>query len=170
MKDFLELAARRTSIRAYRPDPVAEADLAAVLEAARLAPTACNLQPFQLLVVRDPARRAAVCRAYPRDWLKTAPVLLVLCVEPGRAWKRRDGKNYADVDGAIVMDHLILAAADRGLGTCWIGAFDPALLREALNLPEGLEPLVMTPLGLPAEPGRPKERKSLNVLVRDDRA
>lgn len=168
MSGFLDLAARRYSVRAYRPDPVSDADLDAVLEAARLAPTACNLQPFRLIVVRDPNRRAFVCRAYPRDWLKTAPVIVVLCVEPAAAWKRRDGKDYADVDGAIVMDHLILAAAERGLGTCWIGAFNPSFLREALSLPEGIEPLAMTPIGHPADQPGPKKRKALADLVRQE--
>jgi nitroreductase len=90
-------------------------------------------------------------------------------VEPGKAWTRRDGKNYADVDGAIAMDHMTLCAADLGLGTCWVGAFDADGAKEALNLPEGIEPLAMTPLGKPAADGKPKDRKEAGDVVRFDR-
>ena len=166
--DFLELARRRVSVRGYKPDPVTMEQLAGVLEAARLAPTAANRQPWTLLVVRDPKRREALAQAYPRDWLRQAPLILALCVNPEAAWRRVDAKNYADVDGAIVMDHLTLAAADLGLGTCWIGAFDPAVVRAALELPAGIEPLALTPLGHSADAGRPKQRKPLTDLIRED--
>lgn len=167
---FLDLARRRCSVRAYRPDPVPEALLEQVLEAGRWAPSACNLQPWHFIVVRDPAQRAALARAYPKEWFAQAPVHIVVCVEPGRAWRRRhDGKSYVDVDGAIAMDHITLCAADLGLGTCWIGAFDPATVREVLGLPEGVEPLAMTPLGYPAEAGRPKQRKNLSEIRHDER-
>ena len=166
---FLELAKRRCSIRAYRPDPVPDEWIATVLEAGRLAPSACNLQPWHFVVVRDPVRRAALAAAYPRDWFREAPVHLVVCVEPAKAWHRRDGKSYVDVDGAIAMDHLTLCAADLGLGTCWIGAFDPQTVRAALGLPDGIEPLAMTPLGFPAEAGRPKQRKPMHEIRHDER-
>jgi len=84
---------------------------------------------------------------------------------PARAWKRRDGKNYAEVDATIAMDHLILAATNEGLGTCWIGAFDPLAAREILGLPEDAEPIAFTPLGYPADSPRAKKRKSLKELV-----
>ncbi len=95
--------------------------------------------------------------------------MIVVCVEPGRAWIRSDGKNYADVDGAIVMDHMTLCAADLGLGTCWIGAFDPVRTREVLALPPEIEPLAMTPLGHPADTGRAKTRKAVSELVHLER-
>ena len=81
------------------------------------------------------------------------------------AWTRRDGKSYVDVDVTIAMDHLILAAHDLGLGTCWIGAFDPEAAREVLGLEPGLEPLALTPLGYPADEGRPKKRRPYSELV-----
>jgi len=167
--NFLELAAQRCSIRGYRSDPVDEAALEQVLAAANLAPTAANRQPFHLLVVRDPAVRHALGLAYNRDWLRSAPLLLAVCTEPAKAWVRADGKNYADVDGAILMDHITLCAADLGLGTCWIAAFDPAQVKNVLQLPEGIEPLALTPLGHPADTGRPKLRKPLTAFVHHDR-
>jgi nitroreductase len=79
---------------------------------------------------------------------------------------RSDGKNYGDVDAAIVMDHLTLAAADLGLGTCWVGAFDPVAAREVLGIPEQVDPIAFTPLGYPADQPRAKKRKDLDDLVK----
>ncbi len=93
-------------------------------------------------------------------------MILCACGLPAENWVRRDAKNYNDVDVAIVMDHLILAAADLGLGTCWIGAFDPAAAREVLALPLGVEPIAFTPLGYPADQPKPKKRKPISELVR----
>jgi nitroreductase len=167
---FLDLCRRRVSVRNYRPDPVPDELLGQVLEAGRMAPSAKNLQPWHFIVVRDPARRTALGRAYPAEWFARAPVLIAVCVEADRAWRRQaDGRSYADVDGAIAMDHLTLCAADLGLGTCWIGAFQPDAVREALGLPDGVEPLAMTPLGYPADPGRPKQRKPLDEIRHDER-
>jgi nitroreductase len=154
-------------VRAYKPDPVPEDLLQQVLEAARLAPTAANRQAFQIIVVHTAGREAELRRVYRRDWFIQAPLVICVCALPGQAWVRGvDGKSYADVDAAIVMDHLILAAANLGLGTCWIAAFDPAAAREVLGLPAGVEPVVLTPLGFPADQPRPKERKPLAELVR----
>jgi nitroreductase len=169
MDGFLELAERRKSVRGYTDRPVGDEGLAAVLEAGRLAPTAANRQPLHFIVVRDEARRKALGEAYGKSWFLEAPLVIVVCVEPGKAWTRSDGKNYADVDGAIAMDHMTLCAEDLGLGTCWIGAFDPAVLTQALGLPEGVEPLAMTPLGHPVGGAtREKTRKPLEELVRYD--
>ena len=157
--DFKELIRARYSCRAYRNDPVEEETLAAVLEAARLAPTACNRQAFRLYVVPTADRQQALQQLYGREWLGQAPLLIGIAGEPGRNWVRRDGRNYVDVDCAIVMDHLILQAADLGLGTCWIGAFDPTAARHLLELPPDWEPIAFTPLGYPADTSRPKTRK-----------
>ncbi len=165
--DFGELIARRYSVRAYRPDPVPEELLTRVLEAARLAPTAANRQPFLVYVVRTAGREEALRQVYHRPWFVQAPLVLCVCTIPGQAWVRSyDGKCYADVDAAIAMDHMILAAAEAGLGTCWIAAFDPAAARRVLDLPEDVEPVLFTPLGFPADEPKPKERKPLADLVR----
>ncbi len=167
--DFSELIQARYSVRAYEPDPVEEDKLAQVLEAARLAPTAANRQPFQIVVIHTAGREAELKRIYNRGWFVQAPLVLCACGIPAENWVRMDGKNYNDVDVAIAMDHLILAAADLGLGTCWIAAFDPAAAREVLNLPDGVEPVAFTPLGYPADTPRPKSRKPLEALVRYER-
>jgi nitroreductase len=163
--EFRELIQTRYSVRAYKPDPVGEEVLGQVLEAMRLAPSAANRQPYQFIVVRTKSRETALRRIYDRGWFVQAPLVICACGLPAQNWVRSDGKNYNDVDVAIAMDHLVLAAADLGLGTCWIAAFDPAAAREVLGLPDGVEPVAFTPLGYPADQPGPKERKALSELV-----
>ena len=166
--EFSALIQARYSVRAYKPDPVPDAALQQVLEAARLAPTADNRQPFRIVVIPTAGREEALRRIYSRGWFVQAPLVICVCTVPAEAWARRkyDGKPYADVDAAIVMDHMILAATDAGLGTCWIAAFDPAAAREVLELPAGVEPVLFTPLGYPADAPGPKRRKPLADLCR----
>lgn len=164
--EFSDLIRKRYSVRAYESRPVEEEKLQQVLEAARLAPTAANRQPFQILVLTTAGREAELQRIYHRAWFVDAPLILCMCAIPAEGWTRVDGKGYTDVDAAIAMDHLILAATDLGLGTCWIAAFDPDAAREVLGLPDGVEPVAFTPLGYPADEPRAKERKVLSDLVR----
>jgi nitroreductase len=167
--EFSDLIRGRYSVRAYRPDPVPEAALQKVLEAGRLAPTAANRQPFRLLLIRTAGRQEELKHLYSRSWFVAAPLVLGICAVQAEAWVRRDGKSYADVDAAIVMDHMILQAAAEGLGTCWIGAFDPAVAREIFGLPAGVEPVAFTPLGFPADQPGTKKRKSLEELLLRER-
>jgi len=167
--EFIELITRRYSVRAYKPDPVEEERLHQVLEAARLAPTAANRQAFQLIVVHTAGREAELKRIYNRDWLVQAPLVICACALPAQGWVRADGKNYSDVDVAIALDHLILAATELGLGTCWIAAFDATAARQVLGLPKDVEPIALTPLGYPASQPGEKRRKPLSALVRYER-
>ena len=167
--DFTAVVKSRYSVRAYRPDPIEEKKLQQVLEAARLAPTATNRQAFQFIVVHTEGRGEELKRIYNKDWFAGAPVVVCACGIPAENWVRQDGKNYNDVDVAIAMDHLILAATDAGLGTCWIGALDAQATKEVLGLPEGVEPIALTPLGYPADEPRLKKRKELSELVRYER-
>lgn len=166
---FSELAKARYSVRAYKPDPVSDEQLQQVLEAAQMAPTAANRQSFQLIVISVAGHEEELKQIYQRDWFVQAPWVICACGVPSGNWVRMDGKNYNDVDVAIAMDHLVLAAADLGLGTCWIAAFDPDVARRVLNLPDGVEPVAFTPLGHPADSPRPKKRKALDELVRYER-
>lgn len=164
--ELAQVVRHRRSVRAYRPLPVGEEALARVLGAARLAPTAANRQPFRIVVARTAPRREVLARVYPRHWLLQAPLVVCVCGVPAEAWVRGDGRSYLDVDAAIVMDHLVLAAANEGLGTCWIANFDPGAAREAFDLRPGEEPLLLTPLGHPADEPGPKARRPLSELVR----
>jgi nitroreductase len=144
---------------------VESAKLEQLLRAAQSAPTAANYQPFRLMVIETRGREAELRRLYPREWFSQAPLIIAMCAVPAEAWVRRDGKNYADIDATIAMDHLILAAAALGLGTCWVAAFDPAVARAILQLPEGIEPLAFTPVGYPADQPASKTRRPIADLI-----
>ncbi|HJO48853.1 MAG TPA: nitroreductase family protein [Candidatus Scalindua sp.] len=165
--EFYEVISKRRSIRAYKKDPVEDSKLSRILNAARLAPTAANRQPYSLIVVKDEDTKIRLKDAYSQEWFFTAPVIVCACALPDDAWKRNDGKGYVDVDVAIAMDHLILAASAEGLGTCWIAAFKPEVVREVLNIPDNMEPLVLTPLGYPETIPEPTFRKPLEEMVRE---
>ena len=168
--EFSELINSRYSVRAYKPDPVEDVKLGRILEAARLAPTACNRQPFRVIVIPTKGREEELRRIYGRDWFTQAPLVLAVCALPAEAWVRKtDGWNAAEVDATIAMTHIVLAAAAEGLGTCWIAAFDPAAAREVLGLPARVVPSAFTPLGYAADALPAKNRKSMGELVRRGR-
>ena len=163
--DFSELVTHRGSIRGYKSDPIEEEKLLAVLEAARMAPTAHNNQPFRLVVIHTEGREEELSQIYGQPWFTQPPIVICIVGVPSEGWVRHDGKNYYEVDVAIAMDHLILAAHNLGLGTCWIGEFNPEAARELLNLPDDVVPVAFTPLGYPDKEPREKVRKSLDELV-----
>lgn len=163
---FLDIAKRRYSVRAYEDIEVEKEKLLQILEAGRLAPSAVNYQPVHFIVITDKEQKKKVYETYPRGWLEEAPVIIVACGDHSVSWKRRGGKDHCDIDLAIAVDHMTLAAADLGLGTCWICAFDAEKCRKLLELPDNLEPMVLLPVGYP-KGGRLSEikRKSLDEIV-----
>jgi nitroreductase len=163
--EYFECVESRRSFRSYKPDRVEDGKLERVLEAARAAPTAANRQPFRVLVIGTEGRGAELRRIYDKEWFVAAPLILLACSVPADAWIRKDGKNYADVDATIAMDHMVMAATSLGLGTCWVAAFDPNAAREILRIDPGWEPLVFTPLGYPDETPAPRPRKALAEIV-----
>jgi len=141
MNETLATMWRRRSVRKYLPEAIPEQDLHLILEAARRAPTGSNRQAWKMVVVTDPELRqktAAACNN--QMWMADAAVILCLVIPPG------EGK----VNGAIVLDHAILAATSLGYGTCWIGAFDPAKVKAVLGVPEDHDIVNLTPVGVPA--------------------
>ena len=161
-----EVIIKRYSVRSYQPKPVEDHILKSVLEAARMAPTAANRQPFQLIVIHTEGRENELKKIYNREWFTQAPIVICAAGTPKKGWTRYDGVNYNQVDVAIAMDHLILTATGLGLGTCWIAAFNPQAAKEVLGLPEDIEPIIFTPLGYPADKPKEKERKPLIDLIR----
>ena len=153
--EFEKLIHTRYSVRAYEKRPVENEKLLQVLNAARMAPTGSNRQAFQLVVVHTAGREEEIRRIYSKDWFVDAPIVIAACA----------ASDYK-LNIGIVMDHLILAATELGLGTCWIGAFDRNAAREILGLPDEVEPIILTTLGYAADELRPKKRKTLNDLVR----
>jgi nitroreductase len=169
--EYSDLIRQRESIRDYDPErPVPREILDRILEAGHMAPSACNNQPWQFLVIRSPEMLEKVRACYHRPWFKDAPQILIVLGYRDKAWVRRfDGYNSLETDLAIALTHMILAAENEGIGTCWIEAYDPAILRSALDLAENQEVFGISPLGYPhtgfARKGN-KIRKSLDEIVR----
>jgi nitroreductase len=163
--EFYDVVRCRRSIRAYEPEPLAEDALTRIIEAVNLAPTACNLQPFRFLLVAAPQTRAAIAACYPQPWLAQAPMIVVALGNADAAWKRLNGSSSHTLDVAIAMEHLVLAAAAEGLGTCWVCAFDQERMRRALGLEPQWEVVAITPLGKPAETPGKQQRKPIAEIV-----
>lgn len=158
---FLELAKSRYSCRAYRSEPLERNLIEQVLEAGRIAPSACNNQPWSFFAVSSPEMKGRLNLAYSRDWFRSAPVAVVICGDRSKSWKRRDGKDYCDIDIAIAADHMTLQAADLGLATCWICNFDAEKCAETLRLSDNLEPVVILSMGYPADKPAPERHAEL---------
>ena len=183
--DFTDLVLKRRSIRKYKSDPVSEEDLKYVLEAARIAPSWGNRQCWKYIVVSDetlrkkiiekppevmsPAPRDDVRPRRPRDWIAQAPIIIVGCADPTKSGNKEE-KQYYLLDMGISMEHLILAAAEKGLGTCWIGGgFDETVVKETLGIPREICVVALTPLGYPDEATEPRPRKSLEKMTSSNR-
>jgi nitroreductase len=159
----------RCSVREYEERPVETEKLLQVLNAARVAPSACNNQPWHFIVVTDADRRLAISER----WGRRAPAIIVISGDHEASWKRGDGKDHCDIDAAIAVDHMTLMASELGLGTCWVCAFDVPRAAAAVGLPEHMEPFALLPIGYPktlASPDRHDEaRKPLDAIVSWDR-
>lgn len=155
----------RRSVRSYQDKPVSDEVLKRVLEAARWAPSAMNNQPWKLVVVRDAGkRRELAVAAHNQMFLAEAPIVLAaVSLDPDRIMSCE--VPLYPVDVSIAVDHLILAAAAEGLGTCWIGSFGQDFVREILDVPENYKVVVLTPLGYPADEPEERTRKPLAELV-----
>ena len=168
--DFYELVRGRESIRSYDPQrQVDKETLYRILEAGRLAPSAVNYQPWRFLVISSGEMLAKVRSCYGRDWFSDAPHILVAVGLKDEAWVRqKDGYNSLETDLTIAMDHMILAAEYEGVATCWVGAYDPYMLREVLELKKNEIVYSITPLGYPKqgfEKKGSKKRKPLEEIV-----
>jgi nitroreductase len=165
--NFYEVIKKRCSVRSYKPNPVEEEKLNRILEAARMAPSAANRQPICFVIIKDEKTKQQLKRVYDEKWFYTAPIIVCVCSIPEKAWIRSDGRNYADIDAAIAMDHLILAATEEGLATCWVAAFKVSILKSILKLPPGVEPVAMTPIGYPQDIPEPTYRKPIEDIVKN---
>ena len=161
---FLDLVHERYSVRKFKSDKIEEAKLNAILEAGRVAPTACNMQPQKIYVVKSEENRkklANVCR-----FTFDAPVVLVIAYDKDRDWKNKriPGYSSGETDAAIVCTHMMLAAWEQGIGSCWVGAFSNEAIEEALALPENVRVTAMLPIGYAADDATPAEFHS---IIRD---
>lgn len=167
---FHELAKKRVSVRDYTLQPIEEEKLGLILEAARMAPSAVNYQPWRFVVISSEQGREAVYRCYPREWIRPAPLFILVCGNHDESWTRKsDNKDHLDVDMGIVIEHICLAAADVELGTCIICNFDTTLCRSLFHLPENMEPIAFVSIGYPSNPeiftDSLKKRKGLSEVV-----
>ncbi len=156
MNDFLNLAKARYSTRKYQDRPVEQEKLAAILEAGRVAPTACNNQPQRVLVIKEAEGLTKLAQA---TTFFHAPLAIVVCANHTETWKRDyDQKDVADIDATIVTDHMILQATALGLQSVWICRFDPIKLREQFHIPENIEPVNILAIGYEAGEGKRADR------------
>ena len=153
--NVLDAIRTRRSVRSYAAKPIPAEVMERMQQALRLAPSACNIQPWRFILVTDAALRREVAQAANgQKWMADAPVIVVGCGLPVQAYKKMGGYgNSVDVDVAIALDHLTLAAADEGLGTCWIGAFAEEQVKPLLAVPDDVRVVALMPVGYPASSG-----------------
>lgn len=167
--DVLEAIRERRSVRAYSSREVPDATVEMLLDCARWAPSAGNLQPWEFVVVRSPERkRGLVAAALGQSFIEEAPVVVVVCANPKRSAVRygsRGASLYCLQDTAAAAQNIHLAAWALGLATCWIGAFDESLVVRVLKLPEGIRPVAIIPVGYPEERPSPPSRRRLSEIV-----
>jgi len=165
--DILNLISKRRSVREYTTDEIEQEKIDYLIECARLAPSASNRQPWKFVIVKSPEKRELLQQCYHREWLTQPPVCIIALAETTQSWKRSfDGKDHGEIDVTIALEHIVLAAAEKGLGTCWICNFNINLCKELFLFPENLVPVAILPIGYPAkEPEEITNRKSTQEIT-----
>jgi len=154
MKDFLTLAAERYSVRSFQPTHLSKDKIDLLLKAAHLAPTGCNYQPQRILVLNtdDSMETLKACTKCHFN----APCAMLICYNREECWTRRyDGAQSGIMDASIVATHIMLEAADLGIGVTWVMHFDPTAMRERFKIPANVEPVALLVMGYPAEDAAP---------------
>lgn len=154
--DFLELAKSRYSCRNFSEKKVEKEKIDKIIEAARIAPTAVNFQPQKIMLLQTKEQLSKLKECTKYGW--NAPIIFVICYDKTISWKRKyDGKDEGIIDASIVTTHMMLEAQDLGLGSTWIGSFDPEKLRKEYHLPGNLEAVALLAIGYPAKDAKPSE-------------
>lgn len=164
--NFLELVKNRYSCRAYKSLEVEKEKLDYILECVRFAPSAVNKQPWRFHIVSKAEDMERLQLCYNRDWFKTAPMYVIASVLHDEEWVRADGKHHGDIDIAIAVEHLCLAATEQGLSTCWVCNFDAEKCKQLFGLSANEEPAVVVPLGYAADEPKPKNRKTIEEIIK----
>uniref|UniRef100_A0A7C6A8J2 Nitroreductase n=1 Tax=candidate division WOR-3 bacterium TaxID=2052148 RepID=A0A7C6A8J2_UNCW3 len=169
--EFYDVIQKRKSVRAYKQDPIPDQVLNRILEAVRNAPSAKNLQPWKFIIVKDPQTiEELVPACNNQQFIAQAPIVICAVGLESEAWGRMGGYwRSLEVDVAIAFEHLVLAAANEGLGTCWIGAYKEAEVKKVLKIPDGVKVIALTPLGYPVQEPPARPRKPLNDIISYDR-
>lgn len=163
---FLELVKQRYSCRSYQAKSVEQGKLNYIIECVRFAPSAVNKQPWQFHVVNDKADMAKLQECYNREWFATAPMYIICSILHNEEWVRSDGKHHGDIDIAIAVEHLCLAATEQGLATCWVCNFDAEKCKQLFSLTDDEEPAVLIPIGYAADESKEKKRKKIDEILR----
>ncbi len=152
-KTFLDLARERWSVRRFKDEQISDEDMSRILEAGRNAPSACNYQPWRVLVMQS---EEAIGRIRTlTHWAFNAPTVMLVCADLSESWKCVDGTDSAEVDAAIFTTHVMMEAWELGVGTTWVRGFDERVMRAAFNVPDTWRIVAMMPMGYPAENARP---------------
>jgi len=162
---ILEVIKKRQSVRSYQDKEIPEEILQQILEAGRLAPSACNNQPWKFIVVKDKKLKEKLVTACKnQNFVGEASVVIVGCaINP--SYKMGNGEYSYTIDLAIALEHMGLQAADLGLGTCWIGAFYQDQVKDILEIPDDVSVVALMPLGFPQALGTKTERKPLSEII-----
>jgi nitroreductase len=172
MGTVMEAIDSRCSVRGYQERPVEREKILKIVEAARLAPSTSNVQPWRFIVVEEPALRDALVEkgmgiVVPNRWAKEAPVIIVICAQLDwivhRLGAKAAGLQYYLLDIGIAGEHMVLAATEMGLGTCWIGWFRAEAIKKTLNIPKGWKVAALLTLGYPKEGGAQTPRSRLGI-------
>ncbi len=165
MAEVLEVIRRRRSVRKMKDTALAPESVQRLFEAARLAPSWANTQCWDFVAVTDPAKRAALAAAGgPKQAMLAAPLIVVACARP-QASGSRAGLDYFMLDMGIAVEHLILEAAELGLGTCWVGWFEEEPVKRALGIPDEVRVVAMVPVGVPDEEPRARSRRPMEEIL-----
>ncbi len=153
---------QRASVRQYKNEKVPKEVILDLADAAKLAPSAVNLQPWKIYIVEKKSVREKINKAYPKEWFRKAPEVAIFCGLKNENWVRNDGRSYLMCDVTILADYFVLAATEAGLGTCYIAAFDENIVKDALGLKQE-EPILIVTFGYPDENTNKKEKKRKRV-------
>jgi len=167
--ELFEAIKARRSIRAFTGEEVSEEIVRKLIDAARWAPSAGNIQPWEFVVVRKlEVKRMLAEAALNQTFIEEAPVVIVVCADQnrsGRGYGSRGANLYCLQDTAAATQNLLLAATALGLGACWVGAFYEEKVSKALKIPSGVRPVAIVPVGYPAEKASPRPRRPLSEII-----
>lgn len=171
--DFFELIKNRHSVRAFKNKEVEEEKIRKILEAANLAPSAGNLQSYEIILIRnEKTKKELVEASYGQKFIEEAPVVVIICANPERSaikYGRRGAELYCINDADIAASYIQLAATELGLGSCWVGAFDEFKVKNIIKAPEYVKPIAIIPIGYPDEIPYSSIRRNLDDLVHEER-
>lgn len=162
--DFTDVIKNRRSHRKFKEDIVDDEILKRIIEAGRLAPTWSNMQGPRYIIVKNKTIIKEIADGNGQKWIEKVPMLIVVCIAPKGSGKNANGLEYFPVDAAICMEHIVLAATNEGLGTCWIGLFDENKIKDALSIPEKVRVIALTPLGYSRYTPREQIRKPIEQI------